>query len=204
MQDFTVFDAGVAAIIFISAILAYSRGFTREIMSIAGWVGAAVVAFFFAPQVVPFIQEIPMLSELIGSNCELGILAAFAGVFAIALVVIALFTPLVSGAIQKSALGPIDGGLGFLFGVARGLVLVVAALVAYDFFIAGGEGFPIVENSKTRQILSDQQAQLETYIPTDIPAWLQNPYDELTSSCAVYTTPTDVAPADGTPSGGDT
>ncbi len=194
MEDYTLFDAAVAAIIFISAILAYSRGLTREVMSIAGWVGAAVVAFFFAPQAVPFVKEIPVVNDLIGENCELGILSAFAGVFTIALIVIALFTPLISGIIQKSALGSIDGGLGFLFGVVRGLVLVVAALVAYDFFIAGGEGFDIVENSKTRQILAEQQEQLKSYIPTEVPDWLIGPYEELTSSCTGGETTPEAAP----------
>ena len=65
---------------FISAVLAYSRGFVREILSIVGWIGAGIVAFYFSPQVVPLIQEIPVLSDVIGDNCELGILAAFAGV----------------------------------------------------------------------------------------------------------------------------
>ncbi len=183
MEDFTLFDGGVAAILFISAVLAYSRGFVREILSIAGWIGAGIVAFYFSPQVVPLVQEIPVLNDIIGDNCELGILAAFAGVFAIALVVIALFTPLISGAVQKSALGSLDGGLGFLFGIARGVLLIVVALVAYDFFIAGGEGFPVVEDSKTRVILAEQQVRMQDYIPTDIPEWLIEPYEQLTASC---------------------
>ncbi len=183
MEDFTLFDGGVAAILFISAVLAFSRGFVREILSIAGWVGAGVVAFYFSPQVVPLVQEIPILTDIIGDNCELGILTAFAGVFAIALVVIALFTPLISGAVQKSALGSLDGGLGFLFGIARGVLLIVVALVAYDFFIAGGEGFPVVEDSKTRVILAEQQLRLQEYIPTEIPQWLIEPYEQLTASC---------------------
>ncbi len=183
MEDFTLFDGGVAAILFISAVLAFSRGFVREILSIAGWVGAGVVAFYFSPRVVPLVQEIPILTDIIGDNCELGILTAFAGVFAIALVVIALFTPLISGAVQKSALGSLDGGLGFLFGIARGVLLIVVALVAYDFFIAGGEGFPMVEDSKTRVILGEQQLRLQEYIPTEIPEWLIEPYEQLTASC---------------------
>ncbi|PCJ74803.1 MAG: colicin V production CvpA [Rhodobacteraceae bacterium] len=183
MEDFTLFDGGVAAILFISAVLAFSRGFVREILSIAGWVGAGIVAFYFSPQVVPLVQEIPILTDIIGDNCELGILTAFAGVFAIALVVIALFTPLISGAVQKSALGSLDGGLGFLFGIARGVLLIVVALVAYDFFIAGGEGFPVVEDSKTRVILAEQQLRLQEYIPTEIPQWLIEPYEQLTASC---------------------
>lgn len=183
MEDFTLFDGAVAAILFISAVLAYSRGFVREILSIAGWVAAGVVAFYFAPQVVPIVQEIPYLNEIIGDNCELGILAAFAGVFAIALVVIALFTPLVSGAVQKSALGSLDGGLGFLFGIVRGVLLIVVALVAYDFFIAGGEGFPVVEDSKTRVLLADQQDRMKDVIPTEIPGWLIEPYNNLMATC---------------------
>ena len=183
MEDFTLFDGGVAAILFISAVLAYSRGFVREILSIAGWIGAGIVAFYFSPQVVPLIQEIPVLNDIIGDNCELGILAAFAGVFAIALVIIALFTPLVSGAVQKSALGSLDGGLGFLFGLVRGVLLIVVALVAYDFFIAGGEGFPVIEDSKTLVILAEQQESMKEYIPTDIPDWLIDPYNDLMASC---------------------
>lgn len=199
MEDFTLFDGGVAAILFISAVLAYSRGFVREILSIAGWIGAGVVAFYFSPQVVPLVQEIPVLSDIIGDNCELGILAAFAGVFAIALVVIALFTPLISGAVQKSALGSLDGGLGFLFGIARGVLLIVVALVAYDFFIAGGEGFPVVEDSKTRVILAEQQVRMQDYIPTDIPEWLIEPYEQLTASCSgdAVTGEEAAAPTDG-------
>ena len=184
MEDFTLFDGGVAAILFISAVLAYSRGFVREILSIAGWIGAGVVAFYFSPPVVPLIQEIPILNDIIGDNCELGLLAAFAGVFAIALVVIALFTPLISGAVQNSALGSLDGGLGFLFGLVRGILLIVVALVAYDFFIAGGEGFPVVEDSKTRVVLAEQQVRMQEYIPTDIPEWLIEPYEKLTASCS--------------------
>lgn len=183
MEDFTLFDAGVAAIVFISAVLAYSRGFVREALSIAGWIGAGIAAFYFAPQMEPLIREVPILRDIIGNNCELGILAAFAGVFAIALVVIALFTPLISGAVQASAIGSIDSGLGFLFGVVRGALLVVVALVAYDFFISGGEGFPIVEDSKTRIMLAEQQETMKQYIPTDIPEWLIEPYNELTQSC---------------------
>lgn len=183
MENFTVFDGGVAAILFISAVLAYSRGFVREVLSIAGWIGAGAVAFYLAPQVVPLVQEIPILNEIIGENCELGVLSAFAGVFAIALVIIALFTPLISGAVQKSALSSLDGGLGFLFGIIRGVLLIIVVLISYDFFIAGGEGFPVIEDSKTRVILAEQQESLKNYVPTGIPEWLVEPYSTLMLSC---------------------
>ena len=53
MQGFTLVDAVVAGVIILSAVLAYSRGFVREAMAIAGWIGAAVLAFIFAPRRSP-------------------------------------------------------------------------------------------------------------------------------------------------------
>ena len=94
MDGFTMVDAGVGLIIFVSAILAYSRGLVREILSIVGWVIAAVLAFSFAPQAQPLMREIPYLGDFIGTSCQLGIIAAFAGVFAIALIVTSIFTPI--------------------------------------------------------------------------------------------------------------
>ena len=47
MDSFTLVDGGSAAILLISAILAYSRGLVREVLSIAGWVAAAVSALIF-------------------------------------------------------------------------------------------------------------------------------------------------------------
>jgi membrane protein required for colicin V production len=49
MEGFTIFDGAVAGVILISAVLAFSRGFVREAMSIVAWIAAAVVAFWFAP-----------------------------------------------------------------------------------------------------------------------------------------------------------
>ena len=51
MDGFTIIDAVVAAVIILSAILAWSRGFVRESLAILGWIGAAVLAFLFADQV---------------------------------------------------------------------------------------------------------------------------------------------------------
>ena len=72
---------------------------------------------------------------------------------------------------------------GFLFGLVRGVLLIIVALVAYDFIIAGSEGFPVIEDSKTLVILAEQQESMKQYIPTDIPNWLIDPYTNLTSSC---------------------
>ena len=60
MEGFTIIDGIVAVIIIISAVLAYSRGFVREALSIGGWVLAAVVAYVFAPMAEPLMKQVPI------------------------------------------------------------------------------------------------------------------------------------------------
>ena len=61
MDSFTIVDGIVAAVVVLSALLAFSRGFTREAMAIAGWVVAAYLATFFSPAAVPLVKEIPVV-----------------------------------------------------------------------------------------------------------------------------------------------
>lgn len=182
MEGFTLVDGGVALVIVISAILAYSRGFVREAMSILGWIAAAVVAFLFAGRVEPLIREIPMLGDFLGDSCELSIIAAFAAVFAIALVVISLFTPLFASVVQNSALGGIDQGLGFLFGALRGVILVAIAFLVYDRVIAG-EPIPMIDESRTANIFARTEEKLIQQLPEDAPGWIVARYEELVSAC---------------------
>jgi membrane protein required for colicin V production len=183
MEGFTIVDGVVLLILAVSALLAFSRGFVREVLSIVGWIIAAVVAFYFAPQAEPLLREVPVLSDLIGNSCELSMIIAFFAVFAVALVVVSIFTPLFSGIIQNSALGPLDQGLGFLFGVARGVLLVAIALIVYERVVAGGDGFAPIEDSRTKVVMADAQKALEAQIPTDMPVWLTERFAQLTGNC---------------------
>lgn len=194
-MDFTVVDGIVAVLIILSAILAYSRGIVRELMAILGWIGAAVLAFIFAPQAQPLVKEIPVVGDFLRDSCELSIIAAFAGVFAIGLVLAALFTPLLSSVVQRSALGGVDQALGFLFGVARGVVLVLIAFVVFDRAVAANT-VPQVDNSRTAKVVASIQARIDAAIPADAPGWILTRYNDLTKVCA---SPAETAPAEATP-----
>ncbi|MEJ6391749.1 CvpA family protein [Gymnodinialimonas sp. 2305UL16-5] len=181
MDGFTIFDGVVAGVIVISAILAYSRGFVREVMSILGWIAAAFVAFMFAPNALPLIGEIPYLGDFVGGSPELGILASFGIVFIVALIVISLFTPVFSTFVQRSALGGLDAGLGFLFGVARGVLLVVVALIAYDR-VVGDEAIQEISESRSAAVFAELQGSIEAQIPSDVPGWILERYETLIGS----------------------
>lgn len=182
MDGFTIVDGIVALVILVSAILAYSRGFVREGMAIVGWVAAAVIAYLFAPKFVPLIKEIPILRDFIADSCELSVIASFAGVLALALVVVSLFTPLFSSIIQRSAIGGIDQALGFVFGVLRAILLVAVALIVYDNVVTA-DTIAAVDNSRTAKVFARSKDNLNEQIPEDAPGWIVARYEELVSTC---------------------
>ncbi len=204
MEGFTLVDGAVALVIVLSAVLAYSRGLVRESLAILGWIGAAVLAYVFAAQAQPLIKEIPGVGKFLQDSCELSIIAAFAAVFAIGLVIASLFAPLLSSVVQRSILGGLDQGLGFLFGVLRGIVLVAVAFIVYDRAVAANS-FPMVDNSRSAKVFASFQTNIDENIPSDAPGWIVARYEELTKVCATTaapdatTAPAPVAPAPAAP-----
>ncbi|MFT3689033.1 CvpA family protein [Paenirhodobacter sp.] len=189
MEGFTIVDAIVAVVIILSAILAYSRGFVREGLAIVGWIAAAVVAFLFAPAARPMIAQLPFLNKFLGDSCELATIGAFAAVFALALVVFSVITPLFATVIQRSALGGLDQGLGFLFGVVRGVVLIAVAFVLYDR-VGGANSVPMIDQSRSASIFAGLSDKLEQQVPTDAPGWVVARYEQLVANCPAPTTTT--------------
>jgi len=166
----------------------------REAMAIVGWIGAALVAFLFAAPVQPLVNDLPVVGEFLGDSCELSIIAAFAVVFAAALIVASLFTPLLSSAIHRTALGGLDQGLGFLFGVARGVLLVAVAFLVYDRAVAAN-AIPMVDDSRSAKVFAQFQENLDAQVPTDAPGWIVARYNDLTQVCVGATVPAEAAPA---------
>jgi membrane protein required for colicin V production len=194
MEGFTLVDGVVAGVIVLSAILAYSRGFVREAMAIAGWVGAAFLAYTFAAQAQPLVKEIPVINKFLAESCELSLIAAFAAVFALGLILAALFTPLLSSVVQRSVLGGLDQVLGFLFGVARGVVLVAVAFLVYDRAVAANT-VPMIDASRSAKIFASFQGDINQAVPSDAPNWIVSRYNELTATCAKPGGHATIAPA---------
>ncbi len=192
MDGFTIIDGIVAAVIILSAILAYARGFVRESLAIMGWIGAAILAFIFAPSVRPMVAQIPGLNKFLADSCELATIAGFAAVFALALVLFSILTPLFSSVVQRSALGGVDQGMGFLFGVARGILLVAVAFIVYDR-VMSTQPVEMVDNSRSAQVFDRMRGQMDQQIPQDAPSWVVNRYEQLVRSCALPDQPVDAS-----------
>lgn len=190
MEGFTIIDGVVALIVVVSGILAYSRGFLREVLAIAGWVAAAVLAFIFAPQAVPLVKEIPVVGDFLRDSCELSVITGFAAVFAVALIIVSIFTPLFSSIVQRSALGGLDQALGFFFGIARGILLVAIAFFVYDTVMTG-QSYTIVDESRSAKVFEQFSDKIEEQNPEAALGWVTRQYEELVASCAEGSTPSE-------------
>ena len=195
-MDFTVVDAGVAVITLLSGMLAYSRGFTREMFAIGGWAAAAVAAFFLAPVLEPLIREAPVVGSYLAASCVISMIVAFTIVVAAALLILSMFTPLVSGLVLDSMLAPIDRMFGFLFGVLRGLVLIAVVFLIYTN-LSGVEAWPPLDNAASRTVFEESAAVLEQSLPDAIPDWFGARIDALMVNCG------DELPAATSPEAGD-
>jgi membrane protein required for colicin V production len=121
----TILDLVLLAVMLVSGLLAMVRGFMREILSIAAWGAAALVTLYSYQKLLPTAKTY-FDSETVAS------IVVIAGVFIGTLIVVSILTVRISDMILDSRIGALDRTLGFLFGLARGLLIVV---VAYQFFI---------------------------------------------------------------------
>lgn len=114
----TLLDYAVLAIIGFSVLLSVIRGLVREVLALAAWAIAFVVAWMFGGQLAAIMPaEIP--SE------ELRLLAGFAAVFFIVLLAMSLVAMGLSQLIKSAGLSAEDRMLGALFGLARGITVVM-------------------------------------------------------------------------------
>ncbi len=162
-MSLTLFDIIVIAVILVSAILAMVRGFVREILSVASWLIAAVAAFYLYESLRGAIQ--PYIE-----NETLATIVSVAVIFIVVLVVASYITMKIADFVIDSRIGSLDRMLGFVFGAARGLLLVV---VAFAFFVWLVEEQPDwITNAEARPILVDLSVQLAGVLPDDIEAEL--------------------------------
>lgn len=182
MEGFTIIDGVVAGLIVLSALLAYARGLVREGLAIGGWIVSGLVAFTFAPQVEPLVKELPVLGDFLAQSCQIAMVVAFAVILVICLVIVGFFTPLLTSLIKDSALGPIDQGLGFLFGVARGVLLA-----AIGFFVANlifpDALPPVMADARSADIFLQFNQNIEDSNPEAAMGWITRQSEVFLSAC---------------------
>src|SRR5947208_3765065 len=114
----TILDLVLLGVMLISGLLAMLRGFMREILSIAAWGAAALVTLYSFSKLLP-------TAKTYFNNDTIAAAVVVAGTFIGTLIVVSVITVRISDMILDSRIGALDRTLGFLFGLGRGLLIVV-------------------------------------------------------------------------------
>ena len=153
-------DIGVIAVIVLSAIFAFARGFVREALSIVAWVGAAAITVYGFNPVLLFVS--PLVN-----NVLLAQLIAGFGLFVVSLIVLTIATGYLARLVRASALSPIDRTLGFIFGLARGVLIVCLAYLLLDF-VQPSERPAWIRDAKSAPYLHQGADLLRQFLPEQL------------------------------------
>ncbi len=190
----TILDLVVIGIVFLSGLLAMVRGFTREVLAIASWAIAAVVAYLFYQQAVPYVVQYVTKQPPVLVN---GI--AFGGVFLATLMVSYIITSKLSDFILDSRIGALDRTLGFLFGAARGFLLAIIGFGFFSWLVTEKQQPQWVADAKFRPILTTSWERLKAMLPDNLDESIATPIKKATEEFKQSGSGAPVPPAPVTP-----
>lgn len=171
-----IVDILVGAVLLVSAIIAFVRGFIREVLTIAGVVGGLAAAYAFGPMLTP-----TMLGWLGGAGSEdapnklfdivpytmVAQGLSYGAIFIIVLIIISVASHFLAETVKSVGLGAVDRTLGVFFGLARG-ILVLGLLYLPVHMLAEGEtkaGW--FEDSRTHIYLEKTAIFISKFLPED-------------------------------------
>jgi len=163
----TILDAILIGFMLVSGLLAMIRGFMREILSISAWLIAAAVAFY------AFQRLTPLAKSYFGNwpDWLTGVVVA-GGAFLATLLIVTVITTRFSDMVLDSRVGALDRTLGFLFGLARGLLIVAIAFTFVDWMVPPRSQPTWFSGAKSQVVLKGTGEWLESLLPEDIDKYL--------------------------------
>jgi membrane protein required for colicin V production len=156
----TLLDIVLIAVMLVSGLLAMVRGFMREVLSITAWVLAAAVTLYSYGKLLPYAKQY-------FNNDIVAAVAVIGGLFLGTLLVVSVLTIKVSDMVLDSRVGALDRTLGFLFGLGRGLVIVVVAFQFFTWLVPDRSQPNWVKSAKSRVVLAGTGQWLMSMLPED-------------------------------------
>ncbi len=157
-------DIAILTIIGVSVLISLYRGFTKEALSLAGWIIALWVAFTFADRLVLLLEdhiEVPSLRLVV----------AFAILFFATLFVAAIINYLAVTLIKKTGLSGTDRMIGIFFGIARGALIVVVLVLLGGLTPMPQD--PWWHEAKLLHYFQSLAVEARGYLPADIAKSIQ-------------------------------
>lgn len=169
----TYLDLAVLAVCFISGLLAMYRGLARELLSIVSWLAAAGIGAWIFLTKKDLSADIATQTGL-PPPVALGVVALVAAL--IVLIIVHLITARISDAILDSRVGMVDRILGFLFGVARGFILIVIPYMFYEsFFPDENSHLPWIKDAASKPYIQATGSTIRSILVQIVPSSLTNP-----------------------------
>lgn len=156
----TWLDLILLLVMLVSGLLAMIRGFMREILSIGAWGIAALTTLYSYSRVLPTVQQ------YFSSN-TVATAVTVVSIFLITLMLVSILTVRISDLILDSRVGALDRTLGFLFGLGRGLLIVVVAYLFFDWLVPDRSKPEWVLNAKSKVVIKSTGDWLKGMLPDD-------------------------------------
>ncbi|MCB1532827.1 MAG: CvpA family protein [Alphaproteobacteria bacterium] len=171
-----IVDILVGAVLLVSAIIAFVRGFIREVLTIAGVVGGLAAAYalggFFSPVVLGWLggagtEDEPNLLFDVVPYPILAQVIAYGAIFIIVMILISVASHFLAEGVKNIGLGAIDRTLGVFFGLARGILLLGLLYLPVHMLIEKDTKARWFENSHAHIYLEKTAEVIAKFIPSD-------------------------------------
>lgn len=159
-MELLALDYVIFAILLVSAALSLMRGFTKEVLSIAGWVVSAYAAIYFGPLLKPLLANYIDIAWVVNVGSMLL-------VFIFVLVIFSFAANAFSRTLKSSSIGMLDRTLGIIFGTIRGMVIVCLAYFVLVLVTPEKDHPQWIADAQMRPLLQTGTKLLVTFVPLD-------------------------------------
>lgn len=158
MEQLNNLDVVFLVIVAISILVSVARGFIKEVLSILGWILAGVAVYYLLPVVEPITKKYIQSELLVTIVNSMGILLLFC-------ILWILLTDKLSFQIRNSKFSVIDRILGILFGLLRGVVVVILVQIMISSLIPEEAKQGIFAESKYFKLAEESSKPIKDMIP---------------------------------------
>jgi membrane protein required for colicin V production len=151
-------DAAAISIIVLSAMFSLVRGFVREMLGVAAWLGAAFAALKGYIYVEPYVASVLSVKNLITP-------VSIGAVFVVILIILSIISAWLGGLVRESALSSMDRSLGLVFGAVRGFVILALGYIGLSLFVPAAQWPDPVTNARMLPYAFDGATTLANLLP---------------------------------------
>ena len=154
-------DLGILAVVAISGVLAFSRGFARELIALLALAAASAATYFLFPVVLPFAER------MIGSD-EIAAGATIVAVFVAVLILALVAAQPVAARVGDGGAGSVDRWLGLVFGIARGAMIVVVGYILFAVVVPVPEQPAWLREARLIPFVHEAADWLLSFVPAEL------------------------------------